>query len=109
MNDDDSTADATPVSRPALVPLTFEQVRVLGCLIEKEQTTPDSYPLSLNALTLGCNQSTNREPVTAFSEAVVQEALEGLKAKQFAFQVTLAVARVQKFKHNVGGKLPHLE
>lgn len=94
---------------PNVVPLTFEQARVLGCLIEKESTTPDVYPLSLNSLTTACNQSTNRDPVTSFSEGVVQEALEGLKARQFAFQVTLAGSRVQKFKHNITSKIPHLE
>jgi hypothetical protein len=93
----------------AFVPLTFEQVRVLGCLIEKERTTPDTYPLSLNSLTTACNQSTNREPVTTFSEEQVQEALEGLKARQFVFQVTLSGSRVQKFKHNVGSKFPQFE
>lgn len=91
------------------VPLTFEQARVLGCLIEKEITTPDNYPLTLNALTAACNQSTNRDPVVAFSEQQVQAALDGLKARQFAFQVTMAGARVQKFKHNLAGKLPHLD
>lgn len=93
----------------AFVPLTFEQVRVLGCLLEKEATTPDYYPMTLNGLTTACNQSTNREPVVAFSEETVTEALEGLKARQFALQVTLAGSRVQKFKHNLDRKLPWLE
>jgi uncharacterized protein len=99
-------------SAPAVstfVALTFEQVRVLGCLIEKEHTTPDVYPLTLNSLTLACNQSTNREPVTSLAETQVIAALEGLKARQFAFQVTQAGARVQKFRHNLAGKMPHLE
>jgi hypothetical protein len=94
---------------PAFVPLTFEQVRVLGCLLEKEATTPDYYPMTLNGLTTACNQSTNREPVVAFSEETVTEALEGLKVRQFALQVTLAGSRVQKFKHNMDRKLPWLE
>lgn len=94
---------------PAFVPLTFEQARVLGCLLEKEATTPDAYPLTLNSLTTACNQSTNREPVVAFSEGTVQEAVEGLKARHFALQVTLAGSRVQKFKHNLDRKLPWLE
>jgi len=93
----------------AFVPLTFEQVRVLGCLLEKEATTPDYYPMTLNGLTTACNQSTNREPVVAFAEETVTEALEGLKARQFALQVTLAGSRVQKFKHNLDRKLPWLE
>lgn len=93
----------------AFVSLTFEQVRVLGCLLEKEATTPDYYPMTLNGLTTACNQSTNREPVVAFAEETVMEALEGLKARHFALQVTLAGSRVQKFKHNLDRKLPWLE
>lgn len=98
-----------PAATNAFVPLTFEQARVLGCLVEKEITTPDVYPLTLNALTTACNQSTNRDPVVAFTENVVQEAIDGLKARQFAFQVTIAGARVQKFKHNLNGKIPRLQ
>jgi uncharacterized protein len=93
----------------ALSALTFEQTRVLGCLIEKEATTPDYYPLTLNALVTACNQSTNREPVVSFDERTVMVALEGLKSRQFVFQMSLAGARVQKFKHHLEGKLPALE
>lgn len=102
MNDD------TP-AHPALEPLTFEQARVLGCLMEKEVTTPDSYPLTLNALVNACNQSTNREPVVSFAEVTVQEALEVLKSRQFVYQLSMAGARVQKFRHNINGKFPALE
>ena len=105
----DNPAPIAPSAPSSLIPLTFEQARVLGCLIEKESTTPDIYPLTLNALVTACNQSTNRDPVVAFDEATVQEALDGLKARQFVFQVTLAGARVQKFKHNLAHKLPWLE
>lgn len=98
-----------PTATYAFVPLTFEQARVLGCLVEKEITTPDVYPLTLNALTTACNQSTNRDPVVGFTENVVQEAIDGLKARQFAFQVTISGARVQKFKHNLFGKIPRLQ
>lgn len=105
---DHSSMEDTPPTTP-LIPLTFEQCRVLGCLIEKENTTPDNYPLTLNNTLLACNQSTNREPVVTFSEEAVLEALEGLKARHFAFQVTLAGARVQKYKHNLEHKLPWLE
>jgi uncharacterized protein len=94
---------------PGFVPLTSEQLRVLGCMLEKEVTTPDAYPLTLNQLVLACNQSTNRDPVVAYTDGEVQDAVDGLKARQFAFQVTLAGSRVQKFKHNVQGKLPRLE
>ncbi len=100
--------DATP-AHSALDPLTFEQARVLGCLMEKEVTTPDSYPLTLNALVNACNQSTNREPVVSFAEVTVQEALEVLKSRQFVYQLSMAGARVQKFRHNITGKFPALE
>ena len=103
----DAMEEPSPAS--TFVPLTFEQARVLGCLVEKEATTPDYYPMTLNGLTTACNQSTNRDPVVAFAEVTVQEALEGLKTRQFAMQVTLAGSRVQKFKHNLDRKLPWLE
>ncbi len=53
------------------------EARVIGCLIEKEVTTPDHYPLTLNSLTTACNQKSNREPVLSLSEADVQDAVEG--------------------------------
>ena len=90
-------------------PLTPEQARVLGCLMEKEVTTPDSYPLTLNSLTNACNQATNRDPVVAYGEGTVQEALENLKSRLFVYQLTMAGARVQKFRHNIAGKFPSLE
>lgn len=96
-------------SSSVLEPLSFEQGRVLGALIEKEMTTPENYPLTLNSLVAACNQSSNRDPVVGFHETTVQEALEGLKARGFAFQVTIPGARVQKYKHNLNGKFPRLE
>ena len=54
------------------------EIRVLGCLIEKQRTTPDAYPLTLNALRLACNQSTNRDPVVDYDESTMRGALEGL-------------------------------
>jgi uncharacterized protein len=98
-----------PSSPSAIEPITPEQARVLGCLIEKEATTPDYYPMTLNSLVTACNQSTNRDPVVAYDEATVQEALDGLKARFLVLQVTLSGARVQKFKHTLLGKLPSLE
>ncbi len=78
--------------------LTDEEVRVLGCLIEKEMTTPDYYPLSLNALVNGCNQKSNREPVVSYDEETVLKALEGLKCKDLVWQSDLS--RVTKYSHN---------
>src|SRR5450631_594159 len=66
-------------------PLSLLESRVAGVLVEKSHTVPDSYPLSLNALTLGCNQKTARDPVLAASEAEVQGAVDSLKALSLAF------------------------
>ncbi|MFZ4766323.1 MAG: YceH family protein [Roseimicrobium sp.] len=103
----ENSAELTPDN--GIPPITFVQTRVLGCLIEKEITTPENYPLTLNSLVLACNQTSNREPIVSFSEDVVREALEELKPRGFVFQVSIPGARVQKFKHNLGGKFPRLE
>ncbi|MEB6337950.1 DUF480 domain-containing protein [Serratia rhizosphaerae] len=63
--------------------LSVQEARVIGCLLEKQVTTPEQYPLSLNAITLACNQKTNREPVMALSEGEVQEVLDELVKKHF--------------------------
>ncbi|MBX7210451.1 MAG: YceH family protein [Verrucomicrobiaceae bacterium] len=94
---------------PNFETLSFEEARVLGCLVEKESTTPDYYPMTLNALTTACNQTTSRDPVVSFDERTVQVAVEGLKSKQLVFQVSQAGARAVKFKHNVPGRFPHLD
>ncbi len=78
--------------------LTESEVRVLGCLIEKEMSTPEYYPLSLNALTNACNQKNNRDPVVSYDETGVARALEGLRQKQLAYLA--AGARVPKYGHN---------
>lgn len=76
------------------------EARVIGCLIEKEITTPDQYPLSLNALTNACNQKTNREPVLDFSEAVVQQAVDSLMKKYLVSDKSAGYGgRVTKYKH----------
>ena len=81
--------------------LTLEETRILGCLIEKERTTPDQYPLSLNSLTTACNQSTNRDPVTYYEEKTVALALDDLRAKKLVTQVWGSGSRVQKYRHNL--------
>jgi uncharacterized protein YceH (UPF0502 family) len=81
--------------------LTAEEARVLGVLLEKEMTTPEYYPLTLNSLTLGCNQKNNREPVTAFDEATVVRAVDGLREKKLVSQVSEAGARVPKYRNLV--------
>jgi len=79
--------------------LTPYEARIIGCLIEKESTTPDQYPLSLNALVNACNQKSNREPVLSLDEATVQEALDGLIRKHLATDRTGYGGRVLKYKH----------
>lgn len=82
-----------------MVQLTPHECRVLGVLVEKAQTTPQQYPLTLNALTNGCNQKNNREPVTNLSEEQVMNAIDGLRAKGLVREVMLSGSRVQKFRH----------
>lgn len=79
-------------------PLTLEEARVLAVLVEKQHTVPDSYPLSLNALTLGCNQKTAREPVMQLSEADALQAINGLKELSLVNEVS--GSRVVRFDHN---------
>jgi uncharacterized protein YceH (UPF0502 family) len=75
------------------------EVRVLGSLIEKEITTPDYYPLSLNALVAACNQSSNRNPVVHFDEDTVGRATESLREKKLVHQVDRSESRVSKYRH----------
>jgi uncharacterized protein len=86
--------------------LSAAEVRVLGSLVEKQLTTPDYYPLTLNALTNACNQLTNREPVVSFDEATVVRALDGLRDKRLATLFHGAESRVAKYRHNLGDVLP---
>jgi len=81
--------------------LTPGEVRVLGSLIEKDITTPDYYPLSLNALINACNQKNNRDPVTTLDEATVREALHGLQEKRLAGPAGGADSRVTKYEHRL--------
>ena len=81
--------------------LTDVEARVLGALVEKDITTPDYYPLSLNALTNACNQLTNREPVVAFDEGVVARAIESLREKRLASQYSGQESRVARYKHSL--------
>jgi uncharacterized protein YceH (UPF0502 family) len=76
------------------------EARVIGCLIEKEITTPDQYPLSLNALTNACNQKTNRDPVLELTEAVVQQSVDTLMRKHMVSDKSAGYGgRVTKYKH----------
>ncbi len=79
--------------------LKSDECRVLGVLVEKAQTTPTQYPLTLNALITGCNQKNNRDPVMNLSEDGVLDAIDGLRAKGLIREVMLTGSRVQKFRH----------
>ena len=79
--------------------LTDIETRVLGSLIEKQVTTPEYYPLTLNALTLACNQKNNRYPVTSYSENQVSDALETLREKNLTYVFYGSTSRVPKYKH----------
>jgi hypothetical protein len=81
------------------------ELRVLGCLIEKQRTTPDVYPLSLNALRLACNQSTNRDPVVDYDEATIRAALEKLSNRQWARLASGPGSRAVKYRHLLDGAL----
>ena len=88
----------TPQAADGIAPLTAEEARVLGALLEKERLTPDVYPLSLNSLVVACNQTSSRDPVVDFDEATVVRALDGLTARRWAQQVISAGSRVTKFR-----------
>jgi uncharacterized protein YceH (UPF0502 family) len=79
--------------------LTDIELRVLGSLVEKQVTTPEYYPLTLNALTLACNQKNNRSPVTSYDETTVAQALESLREKNLAYVFYGSTSRVPKYKH----------
>ena len=81
--------------------LTETEVRVLGALIEKQITTPEYYPLTLNALTAACNQKNNRNPVSSYSESEIDEALFSLRDKNLAYVFHGSTSRVPKYKHVV--------
>ncbi len=83
------------------IDLNDQELRVLGALIEKEITTPEYYPLSLNALVAACNQKSNREPVMNLTEEEVSEALLSLRDKKLVWQLSTAGGRVPKFEHNI--------
>jgi len=86
--------------------LTFEEGRVLGCLIEKAMTTPDHYPLTMNSLFAACNQKSNRDPVVEFEDDVIETALDGLRAKSLCTRVAVAGARVPKYRHTMERAFP---
>ena len=81
--------------------LTPVETRVLGCLMEKERTVPESYPLTLNALISACNQSTNRDPILTLGDREVSDALDTLRPKKLATVIFGGGSRVQKYRHTL--------
>ena len=79
--------------------LTTSEQRVLGALLEKQRTTPDQYPLTLNALRLACNQATNRDPVVDYDEEVLRDALERLGRRRWTRYASSAGSRAPKYRH----------
>ncbi len=86
--------------------LSAEQIRVLGCLLEKQRTTPDAYPLSLNSLRLACNQSTNRDPVVDYDEATLRDALHRLERRGLVRLASGAGSRAAKYRLRLDEALP---
>lgn len=80
--------------------LSSEEIRVLGALMEKSKTTPDYYPMTLNAITAACNQKSSRNPVVEYDDETVVMALDGLKRKGFVSPVIGGGSRTNKYKHN---------
>ena len=79
------------------------EIRVLGCLVEKQRTTPDVYPLTLNALRLACNQSTNRDPVVDYDENTIRGAVERLVQRKWATLASWSNRRSMKYRHTLDG------
>jgi uncharacterized protein YceH (UPF0502 family) len=79
--------------------LSPEEVRVLGCLLEKQRTTPDGYPLTLNALRAACNQSTNRDPIVQYDEETIRHALDRLGRRRFTRLTSYHGSRAAKYRH----------
>jgi uncharacterized protein YceH (UPF0502 family) len=97
-----SLACAATVAVPMLsLALTPVETRILGCLIEKERTTPENYPLSLHSLVAACNQATARDPVAAYDASTVERGLDTLREKKLATVLFGAGSRVQKYRHNL--------
>ncbi len=86
--------------------LSLPEIRALGCLMEKQRTTPDVYPLSLNSLRLACNQSTNRDPVVQYDEAVLRDALHRLERRGYTRLASGAGSRAPKYRHLLAEALP---
>src|SRR4051794_9495410 len=81
------------------------EIRILGCLLEKQQTTPDAYPLTLNALRLACNQATNRDPVVDYDQPAIQDALAQLARRRWTRLTSSHSSRAPKYRHLLSEEL----
>ncbi len=86
--------------------LSAPEIRVLGCLLEKQRTTPDQYPLTLNGLRLACNQATNRDPVVDYDDAILRDALHRLARRGYVRLASGAGSRAAKYRHLLAEALP---
>lgn len=86
--------------------LSPSEIRVLGCLLEKQRTTPDQYPLTLNGLRLACNQATNRDPVVEYDDEVLRDALHRLARRGYIRLASGAGSRASKYRHLLAEALP---
>jgi uncharacterized protein YceH (UPF0502 family) len=91
----------TPETVSMPLELSPIETRVLGALLEKERTTPEYYPLSLHALVVACNQTTNREPIVSYDDRTVEQGLDRLREKKLAMLIHTAGARVPKYRHTL--------
>lgn len=100
MNDHEANDATVPTASPNWPTLSLVERRILGVLVEKAKTTPDSYPLTLNSLVTGCNQKNNRDPVLSLDDASVENAMAPLKRLDYVQQIS-GSGRVDKFRHNL--------
>ena len=107
MEDHDESSNKSSANDDAeeLITLNFEETRVLGSLIEKELTTPEYYPLTLNSLVSACNQKNNRLPKSNLEDDQVSKTIEELRIKRLVHRVDLVGSRVPKFQHNAEKEL----
>ena len=101
----DNTPDSASGDENILLSLNFEESRVLGSLIEKELTTPEYYPLTLNSLVSACNQKNNRLPKSNLDESEISKTIEELRYKKLVHRVDLVGSRVPKYQHNAEKEL----
>ncbi len=100
------TLQTTMEEIKTLPQLSQEEIRVLGCLLEKSKTTPEYYPMTINSLQAACNQKTSRKPVVTYDENTIINTLDGLKRRGLVSTVVGGGSRVTKYKHNIAIQYP---